>query len=112
MKSSSADLTSLSRWQRLMTEHAMVSAEYRKLSEGAATGDEAMLEERANTALREIAYLEELALSLPVEDVATFRFKLLLWANGRVDGFEKEWSIFAADFERLFPGSAGKKPGV
>jgi len=95
-----------------MTEHAMVLAKYRTLSEDAATGDEATLEEQADTALREIAHLEELALSLPAEDIATYRFKLSLWANGRVDGFEKEWSIFAADFERLFPGSAGKKPGV
>ena len=112
MKSSSAGLTSLSRWQQLMTEHAMVLAKYRTLSEDAATGDEATLEEQADTALREIAHLEELALSLPAEDIATYRFKLSLWANGRVDGFEKEWGIFAADFERLFPGGAGKKPGV
>jgi hypothetical protein len=112
MKSSSAGLTSLSRWQQLMTEHAMVSAKYRTLGESAATGDEATLEEQADTGLREIAHLEEFALSLPAEDIATFRFKFLLWANGRVDGFEKEWSIFAADFERLFLGVAGKKPGV
>ena len=112
MKSSSAGLTSLSRWQQLMTEHAMVSAKYRTLGKSAATGEEATLEERADTALREMAHLEELALSLPAEDVATFRFKLLLWASGRVDGFEEEWSVFAADFERLLLGGAGKKPAV
>lgn len=90
----------------------MVTASYRTLSESAAVAVEATMEERADTALREIAQLEALALSLPAEDVATFRFKLSVWANGRVDGFEEEWSMFTADCERLLLTGAGMKRNV
>lgn len=91
------------RWQKLIAAHTRASALYRMVSEAAAAGstvDEA-LEEQADKALEEVAKLERLALSMPADDATSFRFKLSLWSDGRLEGFDKEWKTFAADCERL-----------
>lgn len=59
------------------------------------------VEDDIDSSLRDIDQIEREALAQPASDVAAIRFKLSLWANGRVDGFEQEWRIFAADCERF-----------
>jgi hypothetical protein len=40
-------------------------------------------------------------LALPAPDVGALRFKLTLWENGRVEGYEEEWRVFAQDCDRF-----------
>lgn len=61
------------------------------------------LEDQVDIALRELAQIEQRALSQPAPDVAALRFKIGLWANGRVEGYEAMWRVFSEDCERFLP---------
>lgn len=99
------------RWEELIAAHRKASALYRVVGEGASTAakSEPSPEESADSALRELVQLEEQALTWPAEDTETFRFKLSLWADGRVEGYEDEWRVFTEDCERLLERVAGSQ---
>ena len=63
----------------------------------------AVLEDEVDIVLGELAQIEQRALRQPAPDVAALRFKLMLWANSRVESYEDDWHILARDCERFLP---------
>lgn len=93
------------RWDEIIHAHAENLRRYRQASD-AAQGDPAH-ESEADNALHALISLESQALRMPADSPDAIRFKLSLWSDGRVDGFEEEWKIFVDDCERLLLNANG-----
>ena len=99
--SRSTHLKASSTWSQLIAAHAEATHRCQVAADAARDGAE--LEDEVDVLLRELAQIEQQALSLPAPDVVALRFKLSLWANSRVEGYEDEWRILARDCERFLP---------
>lgn len=87
------------RWDEIIPAHAENLRRYRQASD-AAQGDP-VHESEADNALHALLSLESQALRMPADSADAIRFKLSLWSDGRIEGFDEEWKIFVDDCERL-----------
>ena len=94
-----ANPKALDEWASIIAAHGEALRDYQAAIE-AAQSDPGRQGE-ADSAFHVLLELERTALRQPATSPTAFKFKLALWGDGRVEGYEQEWQVFSQDCERL-----------